>query len=95
MIERAWRDRLKASARPPSDAKTALQEWAQARALRAPTYRVVSRIGPDHDPRFVIAVDVESHAAAEGEGKSKRLAEQAAATAFMAREGVDIAEARG
>jgi ribonuclease-3 len=69
-----------------SDAKTALQEWAQARSLKAPTYRLVSRSGPDHSPRFIVAVDVENHAAAEGEGRSKRLAEQAAAAAFIARE---------
>ena len=94
IIERAWQERLLASAKPPSDAKTALQEWAQARSLKAPTYRVVARTGPDHNPHFVIAVDVEAHASAEGEGKSKRLAEQVAASAFMAREGVEISEAR-
>jgi ribonuclease-3 len=88
VVERAWEARLLAPSAPPSDAKTVLQEWAQARALKAPTYRVVSRSGPDHDPRFVVAVDVEAHVAAEGEGRSKRMAEQAAATAFMVREGV-------
>ena len=95
VVERAWAGRLHAAARPPSDAKTALQEWAQARALKAPTYRQVSRAGPDHSPRFVIAVDVEAHDPAQGEGKSKRPAEQAAASAFMAREGVEIAQVRG
>jgi len=94
IIEKAWQARVMAPDKPPSDAKTALQEWAQARSLKAPTYRVVGRTGPDHNPRFVIAVDVEAHLSAEGEGKSKRLAEQAAAIAFMAREGVEIAEAR-
>jgi ribonuclease III len=88
VVERGWRERLHAPSQPPSDAKTALQEWAQARALKAPTYRLVARTGPDHNPRFVIAVDVETQVPAEGEGKSKRLAEQAAATAFMMREGI-------
>jgi ribonuclease-3 len=90
VVEQGWRERLYAPIRPPSDAKTALQEWAQARALKAPTYRLVSRSGPDHSPRFVIAVDIEKQVSAEGEGKSKRLAEQAAAAAFMAREGIAI-----
>jgi ribonuclease-3 len=90
VVERAWRRRLHAAGRPPSDAKTALQEWAQGRALKAPTYRLVSRSGPDHNPRFVIAVDIETQLSAEGEGSSKRLAEQAAASAFMAREGIAI-----
>jgi ribonuclease III len=90
VVERAWRRRLHAAGRPPSDAKTALQEWAQGRALKAPTYRLVSRSGPDHNPRFVIAVDIETQLSAQGEGSSKRLAEQAAASAFMAREGIAI-----
>ncbi|MGN8113580.1 ribonuclease III [Labrys sp. 22185] len=95
VVEKAWRERLHAPVRPPSDAKTALQEWAQGRALKAPTYRLVSRTGPDHNPRFVIAVDIETLTSAEGEGKSKRLAEQAAAAAFMAREGISLEGRRG
>jgi ribonuclease-3 len=94
VVERGWAVRLAASAETASDAKTALQEWAQAKALRAPTYRLVTRSGPDHSPRFTVAVDVESHQAAEGEGRSKRLAEQAAATAFMMREGLEFAGAQ-
>jgi ribonuclease III len=90
VVEQGWRARLHAPIRPPSDSKTVLQEWAQARALKAPTYRLVSRSGPDHNPHFVIAVDIEKQTSAEGEGKSKRLAEQAAAAAFMAREGIVI-----
>jgi len=90
VVERGWQARLHAPIRPPSDAKTILQEWAQARALKAPTYRLVARTGPDHNPRFVIAVDIETQLSAEGEGRSKRLAEQAAASAFMAREGISI-----
>jgi ribonuclease III len=95
VVERAWSERIEASAGTANDAKTALQEWAQARSLRAPTYRLVSRTGPDHSPRFTVAVDVESHVAAEGEGRSKRLAEQAAAAAFIAREGVAEGPGRG
>jgi ribonuclease-3 len=87
VVECGWKSRLLSPPGPLSDAKTTLQEWAQARALAAPTYRVVSRTGPDHSPRFVVAVDIDAHPAAEGEGRSKRLAEQAAAAAFMAREG--------
>lgn len=88
VVERAWQARLRAASAPPSDSKTLLQEWAQARALRAPTYRIVSQTGPDHNPRFVVAVDIDTQTSAEGEGRSRRLAEQAAAAAFMHREGV-------
>lgn len=70
------------------DAKTALQEWAQARRLAPPRYRTIGRSGPDHAPSFTIAVEIDGFAAAQGEGASKRIAEQAAAVAFMMREGV-------
>ncbi len=39
LILRAWGDRLTADAEPERDAKTAVQEWAQARALAAPALR--------------------------------------------------------
>lgn len=71
------------------DAKTALQEWAQARRLPTPRYRLIARSGPDHAPAFEMAVEIEGYEATTGAGASKRVAEQAAATAFMAREGVD------
>lgn len=71
------------------DAKTALQEWAQARRLPPPRYRLIARSGPDHAPSFEMAVDIEGFESAGGAGASKRVAEQAAAAAFMAREGVE------
>jgi ribonuclease III len=48
----------------------------------------VARSGPDHDPEFRVAVQLPRLAPAEGSGRSKRAAEQAAAAAMMAREGV-------
>jgi ribonuclease III len=71
------------------DAKTTLQEWAQGRRLAAPSYRLGSRSGPDHAPQFVVLVDVDGFAPAEGTGTSKRVAEQAAAEAFLSREGIN------
>jgi ribonuclease-3 len=71
------------------DAKTTLQEWAQGRRLPAPTYRLSSREGPDHAPFFDVAVEVEGFPAVQGTGASKRAAEQAAAQAFIAREGIN------
>jgi ribonuclease III len=74
--------------RPLRDAKTSLQEWVQARGLPAPIYREISRSGPAHAPSFVIGVDVRGFTPIEASGSSKRIAEQAAAEAFMRREGV-------
>ena len=57
--------------------------------MPTPAYREVARSGPDHDPEFRVAVQLAaSLRPAEGFGRSKRAAEQAAAAAMMAREGV-------
>jgi ribonuclease-3 len=85
LIESYWVPRLDSESVPPQDAKTALQEWAQARGLVLPHYREVSREGPAHEPYFTVEVDVEGHEPALGEGRSKRLAEQAAAERLLAR----------
>jgi ribonuclease III len=85
LIERAWAERMRASLAPARDAKTALQEWAQARALGAPAYDEVERSGPAHAPQFTVRVTLEGHAPALGSASSKRAAEQAAARAFLTR----------
>lgn len=82
-VQRNWSPRLERLSKAPKDAKTGLQEWAQARALPLPEYVVVSRSGPDHSPHFVIEVRVRGLDAMRGEGGSKRLAEQAAARALL------------
>lgn len=93
VVEGAFGPRLAAPRRPLRDAKTQLQEWAQARGKKAPTYRTIERSGPDHAPRFVIEVDVDAIEGARGEGASKRDAEQAAALAMMQREGIAAEQA--
>lgn len=79
-------DRRPEGARP--DAKSALQEWAQGRGLALPEYVEVNRKGPDHAPRFTSEVRISGCAPAQGEGPSKRAAEQAAARMLLEREGV-------
>lgn len=88
LVDRFWRARLEAPRRPLRDPKTVLQEWAQGRGLPPPVYREVSRSGPDHAPRFVVAVDLPGLKSCESEGGSKQEAQKAAAAAFLAREGV-------
>jgi len=87
-VERLWQARMHATAQPLRDPKTVLQEWAQARGLPTPAYREVARSGPDHDPEFRVAVALPNFAPAEGSGRSKRAAEQAAAAAMLTREHV-------
>jgi ribonuclease III len=89
MIDRLWGERMRTPARPLRDSKTVLQEWAQARGLPTPSYREVARTGPHHDPEFRVIVELPGLPPAEGLGRSKRAAEQAAAAAMLSREGVD------
>jgi len=88
MVERLWQDHMLAPPRPLRDAKTVLQEWAQGRGLPTPVYTEIARSGPHHNPEFRIAVELPGILPAEGVGRSKRAAEQAAAAAMLAREGV-------
>jgi ribonuclease-3 len=86
VIAKAWRARMDAVEEPERDAKTAMQEWAQARALAAPSYLEIDRSGPPHAPQFTIQVSLEGFEPSHGSASSKRGAEQAAARAFMARQ---------
>jgi ribonuclease-3 len=73
--------------REVKDAKSLLQEHAQAQLGITPTYRVVIEEGPAHARRFVVEALVGEHVAGRGEGSSKRQAEQAAASAALRDEG--------
>lgn len=88
LVERAFGERLIKPVRPLRDAKTALQEWAQGHGYPTPTYSERGRSGPDHAPIFVVAAKITGLPDAEARGPSKRLAEQAAAEAFLRREGL-------
>ena len=61
------------------DSKSLLQEIVQSKGFEAPIYKVIHEEGPDHDKQFTIEVFVNSQPAGTGVGKSKQLAQQAAA----------------
>jgi len=61
------------------DPKSALQERVQAAGDTAPRYRVVASLGPAHDPSFEVEVFVGELVLARATGRSKRIAERAAA----------------
>lgn len=84
-IAARWQRHLAGAPAPRRDAKTELQEWAQARALPLPEYRLAAVTGPDHAPAFEVEAGVAGHEPATGRGASKRAAEQAAAAALLAR----------
>jgi ribonuclease III len=68
---------------PIRDSKSELQERVQATGGPTPRYRVTRSEGPDHSRTFVVEVEVGGEVLAEGHGRSKKLAEQAAAHAAM------------
>lgn len=84
VVRRLWAPLAEACGTPPQDPKTALQEWAQARALPLPAYRTVSRSGPDHAPQFTVEVTVRGYEPARADGSSRRVAERAAAAVLFA-----------
>ncbi len=83
LINRLWTPLMAEMAAPPKDAKTALQEWAQARALGLPVYSTLAVDGPPHNPDFLIGVEIDGTSKAAGRGPSKRAAEQAAAANLL------------
>ena len=83
MIRRLWGDRITKVETDARDAKTALQEWVQARGEAPPAYVEMARTGPDHAPVFTIAVQLKDGSAAQATAGSKRQAEQAAASALL------------
>lgn len=83
MILRLWGDRIAGVKADARDAKTTLQEWAQARGLPPPDYAETGRSGPDHAPVFEITATLTSGEAASAQAGSKRQAEQAAAKALL------------
>jgi len=82
-IRRHWMKLMAEDLIPPKDAKTTLQEYAQSNGKNLPSYREISRYGPPHDPTFIIEVSIEDEKPLSGCGRSKRQAEQLAASAML------------
>ncbi len=84
--ERLFSEAIRTAPAPAPDAKTRLQEWTHAQLQRTPTYRTIRDSGVDEDPdRFHVEVRVEEEAWGAGRGRTKRLAQQAAAEAALGR----------
>lgn len=82
LVERAYKDLFLVDG-ALEDWKTALQERLQKLRGEAPGYEMLSRTGPDHDPRFTVRVLIGGREIARGEGRSKQAAQQQAARAAL------------
>lgn len=83
LILRLWGARIGQVENDARDAKTALQEWAQARGQKPPAYVETNRTGPDHAPVFTIAARLQDGTEMRATAGSKRQAEQTAAAALL------------
>jgi ribonuclease-3 len=82
-VLRTMRDLIaEANAQPRRSPKTELQEWAQGNGLPLPAYDVTEMTGPEHAREFVVDVSV-GDLRARGAGRSKREAQENAATALL------------
>ncbi len=87
-ILRNWATFLAERRSISKDPKTFLQEWSLAQGLAIPAYRVLKREGLEHSPLFTVELNINGKAGAEGQGTSKQMAEMAAASKFIEREGI-------
>ncbi|MDZ7905086.1 MAG: ribonuclease III [Cypionkella sp.] len=85
LVLRLWGPRIASVAQDARDAKSALQEWAQARGMTPPAYTEMGRSGPDHAPIFTVEVRLDTGETESASAPTKRLAEQSAAKALLAR----------
>jgi ribonuclease-3 len=83
-ILQTWGPDLAMQRRAPQHPKSALQELAAAKGVKAPVYEVVARTGAHHAPKFTIRVSVPKLGEATADGTSKQEAETAAASALLA-----------
>ena len=74
-----WQKKIKESVITQIDAKTKLQEFSLKKFKRLPIYKIISNTGPRHKPVIKVAVKLENTIFYNGEGKSKKEAEQKAA----------------
>ena len=79
LVLKMWRKQIDIVRDIEAHAKTALQELLQSKGQEPPTYKQISRTGPDHDPDFCVEVVLGSGLNAIGNGSTKRMAETKAA----------------
>lgn len=88
VVLRVFGERLNAPDAPATlvDSKSRLQEELQSRALPLPSYSVESITGLEHEQTFHVLCEISaSGIRTEGEGGSRRAAEQAAAARALSR----------
>ena len=89
-VKKFWGERLRLQISPPEDAKSRLQEWAQAKSIPLPKYTLINKSGTSHSPIFEMEVFVTEGGKAVATAKSKRAAEKSAALKMLQKIGIKI-----
>jgi ribonuclease-3 len=85
-VAAAFEEQVLAAEEFPVDFKSALQELLAQRRARV-SYEVIAESGPAHQRVFEVAAVVDSERVGTGQGRSKKVAEQAAAKEALGRVG--------
>ena len=83
IISKLWEEEIGNNIDLQNDFKSALQEWTQSKKLGLPAYKLIKKLGPDHDPVFYVSLIIKDKGNICGLGKSIQIAEQDAAEKFL------------
>ena len=72
------------------DARSILQMWSQSEYGEIPNYQTTGTFGPDHDREFAVEVSIGKKVKADGRGRSKQEASQAAAANALQKLGLNL-----
>ena len=78
-----WKNFINLSKEIIIDSKTELQEYSLKKFKSLPIYKLVSSSGPRHKPKFIISVKLKDTKMYDGQGESKKKAEQNAARKLL------------
>jgi ribonuclease-3 len=79
LLAARWFSPMISTALPGQDFKTSLQEFTHARYKAPPSYHLTTESGPGHARHFQVEVRLQNQPLAQGEGRTKKEAEQMAA----------------
>ena len=79
IVSNLWYEKIKKQLLPPDNPKSFLQEWCLRENKNTPIYKLKEKIGPDHEPTFLVEVNINDFIKTKASGKTKQEAEIRAA----------------
>tara|TARA_B100000700_G_C14953962_1_gene813066 strand:+ start:783 stop:1451 length:669 start_codon:yes stop_codon:yes gene_type:complete len=78
-----WDSFIKNSGYTAIDSKTKLQEFSLKKYKKLPVYKTFKKTGPNHNPIFKVQVQIQDSKKFIGQGNSKKIAQQDAASKLI------------